>query len=715
MAGKLALKLKATALTAGQNILDKRAVIELLRRGLEHQRLGRFGDAAACYHRILAQRPDDPQADHFLGILERQRGNPDAAIRHLKRAVAADPQSPAYLIDLGFVRVGLGQFAEAVEDFSSALRLNPAEPRALRGLGTALARLSRTAEAATAFRSALAVSPADPDTLTNLGNTLAALGQRDAAIEQYGAALALDPVHVEAHSNLGLALANAGRLEDAITHYRTALERAPRHIATRYNLAVALNRQGFPAEAEASLDAVLAAAPDFVDALRLHGDIAIARGKTRLGIASYERAVALQPGNTAVLSALIFYRNYLDAPGARENLAEAVRFADLVSKTASPTTRHANIRDPERQLRVGMVSGYFRNHPVTRCLASVVEAIDPTQIELVGYTTARGGDDMTERLKSGFAAWRDVAALSDGDIARTITEDAIDILIDLNGHSTVQRLAVFSQRPAPIAVTWLGYFASTGLKAIDYVLGNAWVLPEDEADQWVEKPWRLPRSYLCFAPPALDIPVGKLPALAGKGITFGSFNNLNKLSDRTLAVWAQILKAVPDSRLLLRAGQLSEADIAASTALRFAAVGIGRERLALEGAVSNYAAHLRHYDRVDIALDPYPYAGGATTLEALWMGVPVITLKGDRYVAHMGESILQNLGSPDWIAASEAEYVGIASALALNRESLANIRSGLRPRVEASSLCDPSSLAADLETAFRQMWRIWCDSAIEVT
>jgi protein O-GlcNAc transferase len=702
-------------LTAGQNILDKPAVLELLRRGLDHQRLGRFGDAAACYHRILAQRPDDPRANHFLGILERQRGNPDAAIRHLMRAVAADPQSPAYLIDLGFVRVELGQFAEAVENFSSALRLNPAEPRALRGLGTALARLNRATEAAAAFRTALSVSPADPDTLTNLGNTLVALGQRDAAIERYGEALALDPAHVEAHSNLGLALANAGRLDEAIAHYRAALERDPRHIGTRYNLAVALNRQGFPAEAEASLDAVLTAAPDFVDALRLHGDIAIARGKTRLGIASYERAVALQPGNTAVLSALIFYRNYLDEPGAGVNLVEAVRFADLVSETVSPTAWHADIRDPERRLRVGMVSAYFRNHPVTRCLASVVEAIDPAQIELYGYATARGGDDMTERLKSGCTAWRDVAALSDHDIAHTIAADAIDILIDLNGHSTAQRLAVFAQKPAPIAVTWLGYFASTGLKAIDYVLGNSWVLPEDEADQWVERPWRLPRSYLCFSPPAIGIPVGRLPALADQRITFGSFNNLNKLSDRTVAVWAQILKAVPDSRLLLRAGQLSEADIAASTAARFAALGIGRDRLALEGAVSNYAAHLRNYDRVDIALDPYPYTGGATTLEALWMGVPVITLKGDRYVAHMGESILQNLGSPDWIAATAADYVGIASTLASNRQSLANIRSELRPRMEASSLCDPRSLANDLETAFRQMWRIWCQTAIEVT
>lgn len=715
MAGLPASEPEAPELTARDSILDKRAALDLLRKGLEHQRLGRLGEAAACYVRILEHLPDDRQANHFMGILEQQRGNADAAIKYLTCAVAADRQSPVYLIDLGFVRSGIGQLTEAVENFRAALRLNPKEPRALRGLGTALARLGRFAAAADAFRTALSVSPADPDTIVNLGNTLAAAGKRDAAIEHYNRALTLDPAHVEAHSNLGLALTNAGRLDEAIQHYRAALASDPRHVGARYNLAVALNRQGFPAEAESSLEHVLAAAPDFVDALKLHGDIAIARGRTRLGIASYERAVALQPGNAGTLSTLIFYRNYLDETGPRQNLVEAVRFAELVGRTAAPMIRHANLREPERPLRVGMVSGYFRNHPVTRCLASVVAAIDPAQIELVAYSTVRGGDAMTERLKSGFASWRDVSDLGDSDVAGKIVEDGIDILVDLNGHSTSQRLAVFARKPAPIAVTWLGYFASTGLRSIDYVLGNDWVLPTDEENQWVEKPWRLPQSYLCFTPPSVDVPVGELPVQAHRHLTLGSFNNLNKLSERTVAVWAQILKSVPSSRLLLRAGQLSEPDIAAATAERFAALGIGRDRLMLEGAVSNYTAHLRHYQRVDIALDSYPYTGGATTLEALWMGVPVITLKGDRYVAHMGESILNNLGSPDWVAATEDDYVGIAVALASDTEQLARSRRELRARMEASSLCDPTRLARDLEQAFRQMWRLWCDQANAAT
>lgn len=695
---------------ARQGFLDKHAVVELLRGGLDYQRRGQFDDAARCYRRVLDQQPNHGQAHHFLGILEQQRGNGDAAIDHLKRAVSAEPKSPLHHADLGFVRVALGQHAEAVEDFTAALRLNPDEPRALRGLGAALARLNRPAEAAKALRTALSVSPADPDTLTNLGNTLGALGQREAAIDQYRQALALAPSHAEAHSNLGLARANAGHIDDAIQHYRAALAQQPRHIAARYNLAVALNRQGFPAEAEANLEQVLAAAPGFVDALRLHGDIAIARGRTVEGIKSYERAVALQPRNANILSALIFYRNYLDAPGPQQNLIEAIHFSELVNHLA-PTLHRSNVPNPERRLRVGMVSGYFRNHPVSRCLASVVGAIDPGQIELYAYATARGEDDMTRRLRQDFAVWREVSSLSDHDIASAIAKDQIDILIDLNGHSTAQRLAVFAQKPAPVAVTWLGYFASTGLKSIDYVLGNATVLPEDEEDQWVEKPWRLPASYLCFTPPAVDLLPGAPPSFVNQHITFGSFNNLNKLSDRTLAIWAQILKHVPNSRLLLRAGQLSETDISAMTAARFAAEGIGPEQLLLEGAVSNYSAHLRNYQRVDVALDPYPYTGGATTLEALWMGVPVITLKGDRYVAHMGESLLRNLGRPDWIAASEDDYVTLAGALASDSSGLATIRSELRAQMEVSSLCDPTRLARDLETAVRQMWRLWCQTA----
>jgi predicted O-linked N-acetylglucosamine transferase (SPINDLY family) len=360
-------------------------------------------------------------------------------------------------------------------------------------------------------------------------------------------------------------------------------------------------------------------------------------------------------------------------------------------------------KDAGRPLRIGFVSGDLNSHPVGFFLESVLGHLDRSRVEPVAYATRQRDDAVSQRLMPLFSAWHDISRLGDEACARRIHDDAIDILVDLSGHTNHNRLPVFAWKPAPVQATWLGYFATTGLAAIDYVIADRHVLPLDEASQFAETPWHLPDSYLCFTPPPFDIEVGALPARGNGAITFGCFNHLVKLNDAVVALWSRVLDAVPGSRLLLKTRQLDDPSVQQATLARFAAHGIDSARLMLEGQ-SPRAELLAAYQRVDIALDPFPYAGGTTSVEALWMGVPVLTRRGDRFLSHVGESIVSTAALPEWIAAGDDDYVAKAVRFSAQRDELATLRSGLRERLLASPLCDAPRFARHLEDAFHQMW-----------
>jgi len=298
--------------------------------------------------------------------------------------------------------------------------------------------------------------------------------------------------------------------------------------------------------------------------------------------------------------------------------------------------------------------------------------------------------------------------LSDERLAHKIREDRIDILIDHSGHTAHNRLPMFAWKPAPVHVSWLGYFATTGVAAMDYLIADPWTLPESEEANFTEKIWRLPQTRLCFTAPDVDLPVPPLPALENGTITFGCFNNLTKMNDSVVALWARILTAVPRSRLFLKAKQLGEASVKQSIVERFAGHGIHSERLTLEGR-SPRPEYLAAYQRVDIGLDPFPFPGGTTTAESLWMGVPVLTLAGERFLARQGVGLLMNAGLPDWIAADPEDYVARAVSHAGELHRLAALRSGLRAQVLASPIFDAPRFARHFEAALRGMWQAWCE------
>jgi protein O-GlcNAc transferase len=351
------------------------------------------------------------------------------------------------------------------------------------------------------------------------------------------------------------------------------------------------------------------------------------------------------------------------------------------------------------------VSGDLYQHVVGFFLEGLLSHLDPARIELIAYPAHHKEDELTARIKPFFSAWKPLVGLSDEDAARLIHADGVHVLLDLSGHTAHNRLPVFAWKPAPVQATWLGLPATTGVAQIDYVLGDPHAIPAEYDSHFTETVWRLPESYLCLTVPASPVKVGPLPALSAGQVTFGSFNNLTKMNDAVVAVWARILQSVPGSRLLLKTKQLSEPAVCDKTLQRFAACGIAPERLLLSKTVVSRDDHLAAYNKVDIALDTFPYPGVTTSAEALWMGVPVLSLQGDRFLSRTAGSIAHNAGLPDWVAADEDDYVAKAVAFSTDLQRLAKLRAGLRQQVLASPLFDAPRFARNFEDALWGMWQ----------
>jgi predicted O-linked N-acetylglucosamine transferase (SPINDLY family) len=463
---------------------------------------------------------------------------------------------------------------------------------------------------------------------------------------------------------------------EALASFRRTLELKPDHPFAHSNAGIALNDLGRADEAAAS----------FREALRINPDFTVAQ------------------------SNLLFCLNYRADGGAEAMFAEAVHFGELAARKARPFTDWPNTPEPDRCLRVGLVSGDFRNHVVGHFLDAVLAAIAAAargQLELYGYPTHYVLDDVTERIKASCQGWHSAVRLSDEAFARQIRDDRIDVLIDLSGHSEHNRLSMFAWKPAPVQATWLGYLATTGVAAIDYVIADAWTLPEAEQRFFTEKIWHLPECYVCFTPPAAHAQVTPLPALSNDRITFGSFNNLNKINDSVVALWARLLGAVPESQLLIKGKQFSDEAVRQAMVDRFAVHGIDAQRLILISHVPT-GQHLYPFQRVDISLDPFPYQGITTTVESLYMGVPVLTLAGTTFLSRQGVGLLTNAGLPEWIAVDADDYVARGVAHARDRNALATLRSGLRERVLASPIFDAPRFAHHFAGALRGMWQSWC-------
>jgi protein O-GlcNAc transferase len=433
-------------------------------------------------------------------------------------------------------------------------------------------------------------------------------------------------------------------------------------------------------------------------------------GAGREAAERHRYAAQLRAGFAAHLSGMLLVLHYDSAVTARM-LHDAHGEVQRLHGSLPRFTSFANSPDPERRLRVGYVSADFRTHSVGYFLSAIFHEHDDAAVEIYCYSGGADEDEQTSFFKSRAAAWRSTIGMSDEDLAAAVHQDGIDLLVDLSGHTSGNRLAVFARRPTPIQVTWLGYPDTTGLATMDYRLTDAIADPPGLADSLSrERLVRLPDGFHCYTAPASAPDVAPPPAMERGYVTFGSFNNLVKVNASVLDLWAAILQRVPGSRLVLKHRWLNMADMRARMHDLFERRGVARDRIELMGKLASTEDHLAAYGGVDIALDTFPYNGATTTCESLWMGVPVVTLAGDRHAARVGASMLTRVGLGDLVASSPQAYLETAARLAADRSTLARLRADMRGRIASSPLCDGPRFTRQLEAAYRTMWREWCGS-----
>lgn len=612
-------------------------------------------------------------------------------------------------IDLAIEHHQAGRLAEAEREYRELLRINPRDRDALHLLGVVAHQSGRQEDAIRLIQQAITIDATQAKFHNSLGSVYQSVGHIAAAAACYRQSIVLDQNYPEGHANLGQMLLDLTRPAEALGVLERAIALKPDYANAYVTLGVALKTLGRFAEATAAFHRATHLRKDFMDALFQLGNILKDQGRITEAIDSYLRVLEFEPLAFTTLCNLLCNYQYRDGITPQELAVAHARFdSTFGSSYRRQIQPHDNDRDPERPLRVGFVSADFIKHPVGFFTVRMFEHLDRSQVEAVCYNNAATNDEITDRIRAAAAVWRDVRAWSDDQIAQAIRDDRIDILFDLSGHTRDNRLLVFARKPAPIQITWAGYVGTTGLRAMDYLLADRHEVPEGTERHYVERILRMPDGYISYEPPANAPEVSPLPAMHTGRITFGSFNNQAKLGMQTVATWARVLHRVPGSRLILKYYAMDNPAVCGRLREMFAGHGIEPHRVIFLGSTS-HMQQLEQYREVDIALDPFPYGGGLTTLEALWMGVPVVTCPGETFAGRHSLSHLSNVGLTETIARDLDDYVALAESLAADLPALARVRSGLRQRVASSPLCDGERFARHFEQILRSVWEEWLD------
>jgi protein O-GlcNAc transferase len=665
---------------------------------------GRLDLATLHFQEVLKHEPDNAEALYFLAVISYQEGNTSHAFSLATEAIASHPTSADCHNLLGLVLLARGD----------------------------------NNEARAALRKALTLEPDFVDAANNIGAAYEADGDFNQAEAAYRHALSLTPDFAQAHSNLGRILLRLGRPGDAEVAFQRALAANEGVSEIGNNLAVAQQRQGKVTEAQSTLEEALGVQPENPSLLRFLGALKYGRGDLAGAEAALRKALTLQPSLIAAHdnlagvfldqgligeaeqcfkqelnldpnsgrahSNLLMCQNYYETDP--EILYQAhLGWSKRQQASSTMSKPYQNIGMEKNQLRIGYVSGDLRTHSVAYFLEPLLRHHDRKRFEVICYANLENPDATTARLRELSDRWRWVAGLTDDQLAAKIRGDDVDILVDLSGHTAGNRLPAFQRRPAPIQATWLGYPNTTGLESIDYRVTDALADPPGEERFAVEKLVRLDVGFLCYLPPETAPPIQSGPAEANGYVTFGSFNNLRKMTPSVIETWSEILHRAPTARLLLKARPLADPATAARVTGAFGEFGVASDRITLRGPVTSSSDHLDMYADLDIALDPFPYNGTTTTCEALWMGVPVVTVTGNRHAGRVGTSLLSQVGLESCIATNMDDYVATALRLAEDKDTRYQLRKTLRQRMLESPLCDAADFAHRMEAAFEEMWR----------
>ncbi|HZZ57347.1 MAG TPA: tetratricopeptide repeat protein [Opitutaceae bacterium] len=716
---------------------------ETLKRGGERHAAGDLAGARAHYLQVLGAEPKSAQALFLLGIVEMQEGKLDAALWRIEQAIAAAPEVTRYWYGCGEVLTRLGRFADAAAAYRRILAAEPAMAEAHYALGVALQSQGDPGGAAAAFLEALRLrpeyrndagysvnlglaycdlrqfaeavamleqatrlNPQLPEAAFNLANALAGAGRTLEAAEWYVRAITLRPNYGAAFNNLGNVLRQEGEFKAALEAFEQAERAEPESTAPANNLAGLYRRLGRLDEAETVLERALKAHPGSAATLSNLGNVRKENADMTGAIECFRRAVALAPADSIAHGNLVYSLTFVAADAAPV-LAEARRWNERHAAPLQPKARaHRNDRTPGRRLRVGYVAGDFREHCQSLFTVPLFTHHDRDAVEIFAYSSVERPDALTARLRGLAGTWREVRHLNDEELAALIRRDEVDVLVDLEMQMSNGRPLVFARKPAPVQIAWLAYPSTTGMDAIDAVFSDPRLAPPGAERDYAERLVRLPDTFWCYDPLTDGPAAGGLPAGPSGPVTFGCLNAPYKITEHTLRLWCGVLRSVPNSRLVvLGPTGRHQGDFLA----RFASAGIDPARVTVQGFLPR-TEYLESYRRIDLALDTFPYNGHTTSLDAYWMGVPVVTRVGPAAVGRAGLSQLHHLGLLDLAADSDEGFVTQAVALAHDRPRLADLRQDLRARMQKSPLMDAPRFARGVESAYRALWREWCAS-----
>lgn len=705
--------------------------------GLAYQDLAQLKDAEASFKVALNQNPKNALMHSNLGVLMKNQKRYKEADTYFTQALKLNPDLVEVHYQLGVNLAVQERFEEAEQRLLLALAQDPNIYEAYCILNKVYQCLGRHDEAEACLRKVIAIKPDYAEAYFNLANRLKAKGQYAEAEAQHLLALSVNPEFVESYNNLGMLNLEKGAYAEAVTYFRKALAIKSDYLDAYNNLGIVLNILGQTQEAEAAYLAALAIDPKLQGVLNNYSVLLMRHGQPQkaqecldkalaiddqylgtyinLGVNYIDQgqmeeaesicieALAIQPENTQVYGNLLFSMSYLSGESINRYLERAYEYGQVIAKKVTQKfTTWLSTPNPKR-LKVGVVSGDLRQHAVTYFLENIAQHINHANIELIAYSTDVRADHVTHRIKPLFSEWHSLALLNDEQAANLIHSHGIHVLIDLSGHSAGNRLPVFAWKPAPVQASWLGYWASTGVQEIDYVLTDAVSLPQDIQSQFVEKIEYLPDTRLCFTEPQPTVAVSPLPSLRNGFITFGSFQTMAKVSDAVLALWAEVMQNVPNSKMRWQSKAFGAESYRQSVKQRFTQLGIEENRVELV-AFSSREDYFAAHAQIDILLDTFPFTGGTTTCEALWLGVPTLTMTGETMVARQGASLLTAAGLSDWVTENQAQYLAKAVQFCGDLKQLSQLRAGLRAQVLASPLFDGKRFAANLEAA---LWNIW--------
>jgi predicted O-linked N-acetylglucosamine transferase (SPINDLY family) len=713
------------------------ALAQVFQQALSYHQAGNLERARELYCTVLQQESGHADAWHLLGMVLHQAKQHDMAIECVGRALKIQGRNPNYHANLGAVLRGAGKLPAAEQSYRQALMLRPGDADSLSNLAVVLMEQDRYAEARKSLSEAIARTPGHLLALVNLGNWYRHEGSQQEAIACYGKVLRLQPNHFEALSNLGNALADKAQFAEAETALLQALSLQPESVEVLVNLGTLYRQTRRLAKAEAILQKALAIQPDLppahnnlgtvyrdqgllveaeqcylqalangpghAPALQNLGELLAQQGRVAEAITYLRKSIEAKPDCAAGHSTYLVILNYDPEIAPETVVAEHRMWGERHGRAPAPAC-YPNSKDPDRRLRIGYVSPDFRDHAVARFIEPVITHHDASQAEVFCYAEVPIPDATTERLQTRAHGWRSTVGQSDNQVAEQIRADTIDILVDLAGHTSGNRLLAFARKPAPIQATYLGYPNTTGLATIDYLITDAVLNPPHERNLLCEEPVRLPCGFGCFwlkDTPELVPP----PALNSGHITLGSLHRLDKLNPFVFDLWCRALEAVPGSRLLIYRHTLRGA-VRDSIQQQFVSRGIDPRRLTLSEGVPG--KHLEAYGQVDVALDVFPWSGGTISCEALWMGVPTPTLVGAPRASRLTATALASMGLSEWIAYTPDNYVSLVAEVCGDIDKLVNFRRSCRDRMRAT-IGDAERFCRSLEAAYRTMWRRWCE------